>query len=68
MGGINQAVRTIRGDSPGQGGPDLDERVKSWQRKLESLLRPGGARRGRLVAAHRGLVASALWLASGFFQ
>ena len=31
------------GRRPGQGGgPDLDERVKSWQRKLESLLRPGG--------------------------
>src|ERR1700730_409105 len=30
------------GRRPGQGGPDLDERLKSWQRKLESLLRPGG--------------------------
>ena len=31
------------GRRPGQGGaPDLDERLKSWQRRLESLLRPGG--------------------------
>src|SRR5256714_11134743 len=30
------------GRRPGAGGPDLDERLKSWQRRLESLLRPGG--------------------------
>src|SRR5258708_4892616 len=33
------------GRRPGQGGgPDLDERVKSWQRRLGSLFRPGGGR------------------------
>jgi modulator of FtsH protease HflK len=30
------------GRRPGQGGADLDERLKSWQRKLESLLGRGG--------------------------
>src|SRR2546429_4688340 len=30
------------GRRPGQGGPDLDERLKSWQRRLEAWLRPGG--------------------------
>src|SRR5439155_69772 len=30
------------GRRPGAGGPDLDERLKSWQRRLESLLRSGG--------------------------
>ena len=55
----------------GQGnGPDLDERVKSWQRRLESLFRPGGGRggEGRSVLILVGVVALALWLASGIFQ
>lgn len=57
------------GRRPGQGGPDLDERVKSWQRKLESLLRPGGkGGEGGSLLAVIGLVVAALWLASGFFQ
>jgi membrane protease subunit HflK len=53
----------------GQGGPDLDERVKNWQRRLESLLRPGGrGGEGGSLLLIVGLVALALWLASGFFQ
>jgi modulator of FtsH protease HflK len=57
------------GRRPGQGGPDLDERVKSWQRKLESLLRPGGrGGEGGSLLLTVGLVAVALWLASGLFQ
>ena len=57
------------GRRPGQGGPDLDERVKSWQRKLESLLRPGGkGGEGGSLLALIALVVAALWLASGFFQ
>jgi modulator of FtsH protease HflK len=57
------------GRRPGQGGPDLDERVKSWQRKLESLLRPGGkGGEGSSLLALIALVVAALWLASGFFQ
>jgi modulator of FtsH protease HflK len=58
------------GRRPGQGGgPDLDERVKSWQRKLESLLRPGGkgGEGGSLLLIISAVVV-ALWLASGFFQ
>jgi len=57
------------GRRPGQGGPDLDERLKSWQRKLESLLRPGG--RGGdsgslfLIAV---LAAIAVWLWTGLYQ
>src|SRR5437868_13043828 len=57
------------GRRPGQGGPDLDERLKSWQRRLEAWLRPGG--RGGdsgslfLIAA---LVVLGGWVVSGFYQ
>ena len=48
--------------APGRAGSELDERLKSWQRKLESLLRrPGGGSGGSLsvfrAAVHRGGVA-----------
>src|SRR5262249_48912310 len=58
------------GRRPGQGGPDLDERVKSWQRKLESLLRPGGkgGEGGSLLLLVIAAVVVALGLFSGFFQ
>ena len=58
------------GRRPGQGGgPDLDERVKNWQRRLESLFRPGGrGGEGRSLLILVGVVALALWLASGIFQ
>jgi membrane protease subunit HflK len=51
------------------GGPDLDERLKSWQRKLESLLRPGGrgADSGSLLLIAVA-VAVAAWLLSGVYQ
>ena len=55
----------------GQGnGPDLDERVKSWQRRVEALFRPGGGRggEGRSLLILVAVVALALWLASGIFQ
>ena len=54
---------------PGQGGPDLDERLKSWQRKLESLWRSGGrGGEGGGVLVVAVLVALAVWLFSGFYQ
>lgn len=58
------------GRRPGQGGPDLDEKVKGWQRRLESLLRPSGqpgdgSSSLLLIVV---LVAAGLWLGSGFFQ
>jgi membrane protease subunit HflK len=59
------------GRRPGQGGPDLDERVKSWQRRLESLFRPGGSGRGtesRSLFLLLGVVAVAVFILSGFFQ
>ncbi|MDB6101592.1 MAG: Protein HflK [Gammaproteobacteria bacterium] len=59
------------GRRPGQGGgPDLDERVKSWQRRLESLFRPGGGRgnESRSLFILLAAVAVAVFLLSGFFQ
>jgi len=58
------------GKRPGQGGgPDLDERVKSWQRRLESLFRPGGrGGESRSLVLLVAVVAVALFLLSGFFQ
>jgi membrane protease subunit HflK len=54
----------------GGGGSNLDERVKDWQRRFESLFRPGGARggEGSSLVVTVVLLVLALWLASGFFQ
>ena len=58
------------GRRPGQGGPDLDEKVKSWQRKLESWLRIGGTggEGSASLLIWVALIAFIWWLASGFFQ
>jgi membrane protease subunit HflK len=57
------------GRRPGQGGPDLDERLKSWQRKLESLLRPGGRGGDSGSLLLLGVAAVFLiWLWSGVYQ
>lgn len=58
------------GRRPGQGATDLEEKVKSWQRKLESMLRAAhpGSEGGRSLALTVALIAVALWLGSGFFQ
>src|ERR1700731_493658 len=56
------------GRRPGQGGPDLDERLKSWQRRFEALLRGGrGGDTGSLFLMGT-LVEMGLWLWSGFYQ
>jgi membrane protease subunit HflK len=57
------------GRRPGQGGPDLDERLKAWQRKLAALLRPGGkgTDSGRLVWL-AVIVLAGLWLYTGLYQ
>ncbi|HTL20132.1 MAG TPA: FtsH protease activity modulator HflK [Steroidobacteraceae bacterium] len=51
------------------GGPDLDERLKSWQRKLESMFRPGGKGTDSgtlfLIVVAIAVVA---WLWSGVYQ
>ena len=54
----------------GGGGSNLDERVKDWQRRLESLFRPGSAGKGEggSLFVTVILLVLALWLASGFFQ
>lgn len=51
------------------GGPDLDERLKSWQRKLESMFRPGGrgADSGTLMLVVVAIAVLA-WLWSGVYQ
>ncbi len=57
------------GRRPGQGGPNLDERLKSWQRRLESLWRPGG--RGGDSASLLLLAVAAVflvWLWTGVYQ
>jgi len=67
------------GKRPGGGAPDLDARVKEWQRKLESFFRGGGGNKGEgSGAGGRGdsgsfvltvvLVLLVIWLGSGFFQ
>jgi modulator of FtsH protease HflK len=50
------------------GGSNLDERVKDWQRKFESLFRPGGKGEGGALFITVVLLVVALWLASGFFS
>ena len=53
----------------GGGGSNLDERVKDWQRRFESLFRPGGkGGEGGSLIVTVVLLVLALWLASGFFQ
>jgi modulator of FtsH protease HflK len=58
------------GRRPSQGGgSNLDERLKSWQRRLESLLRPGG--RGGDSASLFLLAVAAVflvWLWTGVYQ
>jgi modulator of FtsH protease HflK len=63
------------GRRPGQSG-NLDEKVRDWQRRLESLLRPGGggARDGEgggggsLLPTIGILLVLALWIGSGFYR
>jgi modulator of FtsH protease HflK len=53
---------------------NLEEKVKDWQRRLESLLRPGGGARGEgtpggsLLPVIGILVVLALWIGSGFYR
>jgi len=51
------------------GGPDLDERLKSWQRKLESMFRPSGrgTDSGTLLLVIVAIAVVA-WLWSGVYQ
>jgi membrane protease subunit HflK len=57
------------GRRPGQGGPDLDERLKSWQRKLESLLRFGGRGGDSSSLLLIAVVAVfGVWLYTGIYQ
>jgi modulator of FtsH protease HflK len=57
------------GRRPGQGGPNLDERLKSWQRRLESLWRPGGRGGDSASLLLLGVAAVFLvWLWTGVYQ
>jgi membrane protease subunit HflK len=51
------------------GGPDLDERLKSWQRKLESMFRPGGrgTDSGMMILIVLAIVIVG-WLWNGVYQ
>jgi|SRR5579872_6858139 len=57
------------GRRPGQGGgPDLDERMKGWQRRLESLLRPGGrGGEGNTLTLIVVSMVIIVWLLTGFY-
>jgi modulator of FtsH protease HflK len=57
------------GRRPGQGGADLDERLKSWQKKLESLLGRGGrgGDSGSLLLLAVAVV-FLVWLWTGVYQ
>src|SRR5688572_16296784 len=50
------------------GGPNLDERVRDWQRKFESLFRPGGKGEGGALFITVLLLILSVWLFSGFFS
>ena len=64
------------GRRPGQGGSELDARLKSLQRKLESLFRPAGAGGeggpgsppGSLLPVVLLVVVVLIWVASGVYQ
>jgi len=55
------------GRRPDRGDTALDEKVKHWQRKLETLLNPASETTGS-IAGTVVLVAVALWLGSGFYE
>lgn len=57
------------GRRPGQGGSDLDQAVREWQRRLESLFRPGtGGKGSGSLGLIIGALALVLWVISGFYQ
>jgi len=56
------------GRRPGQGGLNLDERLKSWQRKLESLLRPGGGGDSASLLLLAVAAVFLVWLWTGVYQ
>jgi membrane protease subunit HflK len=57
------------GRRPGQAGPDLDERLKNWQRKLAALLRPGSKNTdGGSLLLLAIIVLLGIWLFSGLYQ
>jgi membrane protease subunit HflK len=67
-GGQNNNPWGNRRPNNGGGGSNLDERVKEWQRKFESLFRPGGKGEGGALFITVLLLILTLWLFSGFFQ
>jgi modulator of FtsH protease HflK len=56
------------GRRPGQGGPDLDERLRSWQRRLESLLRSGRGGDSSSLLLLAVAVVFLWWLGTGVYQ
>src|SRR3954464_2072218 len=67
-GGQNNNPWGSRRPGNGGGGSNLDERMKDWQRRFESLFRPGGKGEGGALFITVLLLILTLWLFSGFFQ
>lgn len=64
----NGGQKSPWGRRPGHSGPDLDERLRGWQRRLESLLRPSGGGSSGPLTTYLLLFVVFVWLANGVYQ
>lgn len=57
------------GKKPGQGGGDLDQAFKDWQKRIESLFGGGGGdgTRSSTPLLIIGIIVIAVWMATGFY-
>ena len=57
------------GKKPGQGGGDLDQAFKDWQKRFESFFGGGGSGEGRSTTPFLiiGIIVIAIWMSTGFY-